>query len=86
MGPGGKDSGEYDQTLEIKAGRMGGEYKVEANNDFYAGKVNLNRGDDYTWEYKRSSAVALLGSTLSMASVALYMAWSTMQLPLTIEN
>merc|ERR1712070_603638 len=53
---------------------MGGEHKVEINNDFYAGKVNFNRGDDYTWEYKRSSAVGLLGSTLSMASVALYMA------------
>ena len=68
----GKDG--YDQELFVDAGRMGGETRIEVDNDFYSGKVNINRGEDYTWEYKRSSAVALLGSTLSMASAALYLA------------
>ena len=79
MGPPGEDGEkEYDQSLEVNTGRTAGEFGLEVDNDYYAGKVSssnyINRGDDYTWEYKRSSAVALLGSTLSMASFALYMA------------
>ena len=61
------------QSLTINAGRMGGEVSVEASNDFYSGKVEAMR-DEYSWEYKRSGAAALVGSTLAFASVALHMA------------
>merc|ERR1712127_199577 len=61
------------QSLTINAERMGGEMSVNASNDFYSGKVTAMR-DEYTWEYKRSGAAALLGSTLAFANAALYMA------------
>ena len=67
------DSNNGTQSLTINAGRMGGEVSVNASNDFYSGKVNAMR-DEYSWEYKRSGAVALLGSTLAFANAALYMA------------
>ena len=57
----------------------GGEISVNATNDFYAGKVNAMR-DEYSWEYKRSGAVALLGSTLAFANAALYMAWNPLRI------
>merc|ERR1719440_1514549 len=68
---GGSNNGT--QSLTINAGRMGGEMSVNASNDFYSGKVSAMR-DEYSWEYKRSGAVALLGSTLAFANAALYMA------------
>ena len=68
---GGSNNGT--QSLTINAGRMGGEMSVNASNDFYSGKVTAMR-DEYSWEYKRSGAVALLGSTLAFANAALYMA------------
>ena len=61
------------QEVTINAGRMGGKYTVNTTDNFYAGNVKA-MGDEYSWEYKRSGAVALLGSTLAFANAALYMA------------
>ena len=70
-GPGGMDNNNGTQSLTINAGRMGGEMSVNASNDFYSGKVTAMR-DEYSWEYKRSGAVALIAT--SAFANALYMA------------
>ena len=67
-----EDNNNGTQSLTIDAGRMGGEMSVEASNDFYSGKVTAMR-DEYSWEYKRSGAVALI-ATSAFANAALYMA------------
>ena len=71
-GPGGQDNNNGTQSLTINAGRMGGEMSVNASNDFYSGKVTAMR-DEYSWEYKRSGAVALI-ATSAFANAAFYMA------------
>ena len=68
----GQDNNNGTQSLTINAGRMGGEMSVNASNDFYSGKVTAMR-DEYSWEYKRSGAVALI-ATSAFANAALYMA------------
>ena len=65
------DNNNGTQSLTINAGRMGGEMSVNASNDFYSGKVTAMR-DEYSWEYKRSGAVALIAT--SAFANALYMA------------
>ena len=66
-----QDNNNGTQSLSINAGRMGGEMSVNASNDFYSGKVTAMR-DEYSWEYKRSGAVALIAT--SAFANALYMA------------
>tara|TARA_B110000305_G_scaffold227170_1_gene275562 strand:+ start:554 stop:712 length:159 start_codon:yes stop_codon:yes gene_type:complete len=52
---------------------MGGEMSIGASSDFYSGNVDA-MNDQYSWQYRKSGAVTLFGSSLAMATTALFMA------------
>ena len=65
-----EDSGENNLAISTP----NGEVYIDYSDDFYSGSMDMpGKRDDYEWNYRRSSASALVASAVATVNTALFL-------------